>query len=250
MGLFECFGYSLKKYNNDEISFANYIKQMHVNKTKTISLHSYNNENVRYWVIPVNNVEFYLFFDENFDIVGWDFVSNTGVTNKFKIKATFKNLKDINDWFGFGFVQIESGVCPLNLCVVNYDAITDNDVDKELDFEVTLFTEEIEVFKNEKVFYKKQREETKFSSESIIPVGMFPGRRLSSIWLNGKVINVQKKCNDLAYYSLVVECCGIKFNVLTTEKVGKKISFGNILTIKGDIFSKVLKQPIKHYEVR
>lgn len=34
MVFFECFGYSLKKYNNNEIAFANHIKQMIVIKQK------------------------------------------------------------------------------------------------------------------------------------------------------------------------------------------------------------------------
>ena len=248
MGFFECFGYSLKRYDNNEMIFANQIKQKHFNKTKTISVHAYNDDNVRYWTIPVNNIEFYMFFDKDFNQVGWDFVSNTGEINTFKVKSLLKELNKVNDISHYGFIQIESNICPLNLIVVNYDAVSESDIDKDVNVETTIFTENIEIFKNEKVFYKKQKEDTKFSSESIIPTGMFPGRNPASIWLNAKVVSVERCCNDITYYAIIVECCGLKFNVFTTEKIGKKISVGNILSVKDDVFAKVIKKPTIEYK--
>lgn len=248
--IFDCFGYSLEKYGNEEIHLVNNIKRKYVNNAHKIQLLAFNNTNVRYWVIPENNLEYYLFFDENFNNVGWDFISNTGVVNKFKVTNLHKNLSKDNGLFGFGFVQVESSLCPLNMCVVNYDSLNDGDIGNMLEFECTIFTEEIEVYKNENDFNTRQDRETKLAPESIIPTGMFPGRRPDSIWLNGKVVNIQKYSNDFAYYSMVVESHGIRFNVFTTEKIGKSIKVGNILSVQGQLFSKTLKKPMKVFNVQ
>lgn len=191
-----------------------------------------------------------MFFNEKFNQVGWDFISNTGIVNTFKVKSLLSELNKTNEISHFGLMQVESNICPLNLSVVNYDSVSETDIDKDLVVEVTIFTENIDIFKNEEAFNRKQKGDKKFASESIIPIGMFPGTHPASIWLNGKVVNVQRCCNDLTYYAIIVECCGLKFNVFTTEKIGKKIGVGNILTIKGNVFAKVIKKPTKEYNVQ
>lgn len=120
----------------------------------------------------------------------------------------------------------ESGYYPFVFDLPNSKAIKNIKFPFYTTIQLSAFTQEIEIFKNEDNFYSSQQDEPKFASQSFLPLGLFNNSEENQSGAYGMFAGFIKECelkqNTLTknhFYHLLVDTLGGEVDVVLDNKL-------------------------------